>query len=55
MSYQRKTKDVYFIIWNNEEVDEFDTRIEAREMVKEYNMAFKGGCFIRRKRIKMGE
>lgn len=54
MSYQRKTKDVYFfIVPNNEEIDEFDTRIEARAMAKEYNIAYGGGCFIRRKRVKI--
>lgn len=40
MAYQRKTKDVYKIIWNGEEVDRFDTLEEARAMKKEYDMAF---------------
>lgn len=53
MAYQRKTQDVYFIIWNGEEVDEFETRKEASEMRKEYNMAFGGGCSIRKKRVRI--
>ena len=53
MAYERKTKDMYFIIWNNEEVDEFETRKEAREMLKEYNMAYGGGCEMKRKRVKI--
>ena len=36
MAYQRKTKDVYGLIWNNEEIDCFNTLKEAREMQKEY-------------------
>ena len=42
MPYTRKTKDVYSLIWNGEEIDQFDTRKEAREMRKEYNLAFNG-------------
>lgn len=53
MAYQRKTVDQFYIIWNNEEVDQFDSRKEARLMVKEYNLAFGGGCFIRKKREKI--
>jgi len=53
MAYERKTKDMYFIIWNNEEVDEFETRKEAREMLKEYNMAYGGGCSMKCKRVKL--
>lgn len=45
MAYQRKTKDVYRIIWNGEVVDAFDTRKEAMEMLKEYKMAYHGGSF----------
>lgn len=50
MAYQRKTKDVYFLIWNGEEIDQFETRKEAREMKKEYIIAFKGAVYIRPKR-----
>jgi len=53
MKYQRKTKDVFLIIWNGEEIDQFDTRKEARAMRIEYNIAFKGGCWIRVKREKI--
>ena len=53
MAYQRKTQDVYYIIWNNEEVDQFSTRKEAIAMKKEYNLAFNGGCYIQKKRVKI--
>jgi hypothetical protein len=53
MQYQRKTKDVFLIIWNGEEIDEFGTIQEAREMRKEYNLAFRGGCSIKCKRVKI--
>jgi len=53
MQYQRKTKDVFLIIWNGEEIDEFDNRDEARRMRKEYNLAFRGGCWIQKKRVKL--
>lgn len=50
MSYTRKTKDIYKIMWNGEEIDRFDTCVEARAMKKEYNMAFHGGCTIKKSR-----
>ena len=50
MSYTRKTKDVYKIIWNVEEVDRFETFAGAKEMKKEYNIAFHGGCTIKKSR-----
>ena len=53
MQYQRKTKDVYFIIWNGEEIDQAETRQDARYLVKEYNLAFGGGCSIKCKREKI--
>jgi hypothetical protein len=55
MKYQRKTKDVWFIIWNNEDVDEFEDRKEARAMLKEYNLAYNGGCSIKKKRVRIEE
>ena len=42
MAYQRKTKDVYKLIWNEEEIDSFDTLKEAKEMRKEYSLAYHG-------------
>lgn len=43
MTYQRKTRDEYQIHGNYghgwEEVDAFDTRKEAREILKEYRIA----------------
>lgn len=50
MAYQRKTKDIYKIMWNGEEVDRFDTLKEAKEMKKEYNLAFHGGASIKKGR-----
>lgn len=43
MAYKRKTKDIYKLIWNGEEIDSFDTHEEAREMRKEYALAFHCG------------
>ena len=51
--YQRKTKDVYYIIWQGEEIDQAETRQDARYLVKEYNTAFKGGCSIKTERVKI--
>ena len=34
MAYQRKTKDIYKIMWNGEEVDRFDTLKEAKRNEK---------------------
>ena len=46
--YVRKTKDVYCIMFQGEVVDETDDRQNARYLLKEYNMAFKGGCSIKK-------
>ena len=55
MAYQRKTKDVYKLIWNEEEIDSFDTLKEAKEMRKEYSLAFHGGCiYIKKERERIG-
>lgn len=40
MAYVRKTRDVYRLIWNGEEIDSFDTHAEAREMRREYALAY---------------
>lgn len=41
---------VYIIIYQGEEVDSFDSREEAESMLREYNLAFRGGCHIRKAR-----
>lgn len=38
----------YYIVYKSEIVDEFDSKAEANEVVHEYNMAFMGGCSVRR-------
>ena len=38
--YQRKTKDIYRLFWNGEEIDSFDTFKEAKVMRVEYESAF---------------
>jgi len=48
MAYQRKTKDIYILRWNGEEIDEFDTKSEARTMRKEYMLAYGGPVYIKR-------
>lgn len=40
--YVRKTKDVYILIWNGEEIDETESRADAIYLKKEYNTAFHG-------------
>lgn len=49
----RKTKDVYYIIWNREEVDSTEDRENAKYLLNEYNMAYKGGCTLITKREKI--
>lgn len=48
--YQRKTKDVYVIMWNGEEVDSTEEWSNAKYLRDEYNMAFKGGVSIKKQR-----
>lgn len=43
MAYIRKTKDVWKLYWNGEEIDSFDTLKEAREMKMRYAFAFHCG------------
>lgn len=50
MTYKRKTKDVYKLIWNGEEIDSFDTLDEARMMRKEYALAFHSSVDIKKSR-----
>jgi hypothetical protein len=53
--YQRKTKDVYKLIWNGEEIDRFNTLKEAREMRREYELAYHSSVIIKRGRERIGE
>ena len=54
MPYQRKTKDIYRLIWNGEEIDSFDSMKEAKEMKKEYELALHGSVSIRTGRERIG-
>ena len=55
MAYQRKTKDVYKLVWRGEEIDSFDTFKEAKEMKTEYELAFhSGGISIEKGRERIG-
>lgn len=47
MAYKRKTKDVYNLIWQGEVIDSFDTLKEAREMRKEYELAYHSSVAIK--------
>lgn len=47
MAYKRKTKDIYRLFWNGEEIDSFDTLKEAREIKKEYELAFHSSVSIK--------
>jgi len=51
MKYERKTKDLFILIWNKEEIDTAETRQEARYLQKDYTMAYKGCVSIKRTRI----
>ena len=55
MAYQRKTRDVHRLIWNDEEIDSFDTLKEAREMRKEYELAYHSSITIKRGRERISE
>lgn len=56
MAYKRKTKDIYKLIWNGEEIDSFDTLKEAKEMRVEYLLAFHGGSIdIRKSRERLDD
>lgn len=50
--YERKTKDIYVLMWNGEEIDETESRANAIFLKKEYNLAFHGGVTIKKKRVK---
>lgn len=48
--YKRKTRDVYKLIWNGEEIDSFDTLKEAKTMRYEYEFAFHSSVNIKKGR-----
>lgn len=50
--YTRKTKDIYILFYNGEEIDDADDRATAIYLLKEYNLAFHGGVTIKKKRVK---
>ena len=51
--YERKTKDIYILTWNGEEIDETETRAEALQFKKEYLQTFHGGVItIKKRRVK---
>lgn len=51
--YNRKTKDIYILIWNGEEIDETETRADALKLKSEYLQAFHGGTItIKKRRVK---
>lgn len=50
--YIRKTKDIYILMWNGEEIDETESRADARYLKQEYNTAFRGGVTIKKRRVK---
>lgn len=52
MAYQRKTKDVYFLYWNGEEIDSTENRQEAKRLQIEYALAFKSAVYIKKRRVK---
>ena len=41
---------MFKLMWKGEEIDNFDTKAEARAMQAEYNIAFGGGVSIVRDR-----
>ncbi len=49
--YERKTKDIYNLIYCGEVIDQFETFKEAKEMKKEYEFAFKSYISIQKKRV----
>lgn len=50
--YVRKTKDIYILFWNGEEIDETETLKDTKFLKQEYNAAFGGGVIIKKRRIK---
>ena len=50
--YIRKTKDIYILFYQGEEIDDAENFTTAKYLLKEYNAAFHGGVTIKKRRIK---
>lgn len=50
--YIRKTKDIYILFYQGEQIDDADDRATALYLKQEYNIAFHGGVTIKKRRIK---
>ena len=50
--YIRKTKDIYILFYNGEEIDDADDLKTAKYLLKEYSIAYRGGVTIKKRRIK---
>ena len=50
--YIRKTKDIYILFWNGEEIDETESRADAIFLCLDYKLAFHGGVTIKKRRVK---
>ena len=50
--YIRKTKDIYILFYQGEEIDETSDRVTAKYLLNEYTAAFHGGVTIKKRRIK---
>lgn len=50
--YIRKTKDIYILFYQGEEIDNAENRAIAKYLLNEYNIAFRGGVTIKKKRVK---
>lgn len=55
MAYQRKTRDVWQLIWNGEIIDSFEHYDEAKAMRKEYEMAYHSEVRIKLGRERIGD
>ena len=55
MAYQRKTTDVYNLVWQGEVIDSFDSLKEAKEMRKEYELAYHSSVTIEKRRERIGK
>ena len=53
MAYTRKTKDIFVLMWNGEEIDTAENYKEKNELVKEYNLAYGGGVTAKLTRVKL--
>lgn len=49
--YIRKTKDIYVLVYQGEEIDTAEHKTEAAYLKREYNAAFHGGVTLKIKRV----